>query len=76
MHTKHRFPIGTKYTTRHKHPRHCTVIDRLTVTNDKGEIVETYYTAMHQFLGQIVLDTRVGDTTIAMGNPILPDATT
>jgi hypothetical protein len=65
--SKHRFPIGTQYKTRGKFPRLCTVTDQLTVTNSKGEIVKTYYHSTHEFCGQLVTNTDVCDTTIAMG---------
>ncbi len=64
---KHRFPIGTQYKTRGKFPRLCTVTDQLTVTNSKGEIVKVFYTSEHEFCGQLVTNTDVCDTTIAMG---------
>ncbi len=45
----------------------CTVTDQLTVTNSKCEIVKTYYHSTHEFCGQLVTNTEVCDTTIAMG---------
>jgi hypothetical protein len=64
--TKHRFPIGTQYTSRNgKVSRVCTVSDQLTVTNSKGEVVRLYYHATHEFMGQKLTDHDVGDTTIA-----------
>lgn len=64
---KHRFPIGTQYKTRGKHPRLCTVTEQLTVTNSKGKVVKTYYHATHEFLGQTITDFNVCDATIARG---------
>lgn len=61
------YPIGTKYKTRGKHPKICTVTDFLTVTNLKGEIVKTYYESTHEFCGQTVKNHEVSKTTIAMG---------
>ena len=59
--------IGTVFTTRHKQPRVCTVIDKHVTTNSKGEIVKTRYVATHELLGQIVTDYDVVETTILMG---------
>ena len=68
---KHRFPIGTQYKTRGKHPNLCTVTEQLTVTNSKGEIVRIYYQSEHSFCGQIVVNADVVDASIAMG--LLPE---
>jgi hypothetical protein len=62
-----RFPIGTTFRTRHKHPRTCTVVDRYTTTNERGEVVDRRYVCTHEVSGQIVTDYHVPDTTIAMG---------
>jgi hypothetical protein len=62
-----RFPIGTVFRTRHKYPRICTVVDRYTTTNEKGDVVDRRYVCTHEVLGQIVTDYHVPDTTIAMG---------
>lgn len=67
----HRFPIGTQYTTRGKHPQVCTVVDQLTTTNSKGDVVRTFYVTEHQFCGQSVRNYDVVDPTIAMG--LLPE---
>lgn len=67
----HRFPIGTKYTTRGKHALFCTVVDQLTTTNSQGEVVATSYITSHQFCGQTVTEAGVVDTTIARG--LLPE---
>lgn len=64
---KHRFPIGTQYMSRGKHPLLCTVVDHLTLTNSKGEIIRVSYITEHLFLGQIVKTHDVVDPTIAMG---------
>lgn len=69
---KPRFPIGTKFLTRGAHPRECTVTDWLVTRNSAGFIVKVRYVAQHQFLGQIIQDSDVPETTIAMG--ILTDA--
>lgn len=68
---KHRFPIGTKYKPVGKHTQVTTVVDQLTTTNNKGEILRTSYITEHTFLGQSVKNYDVGDTTIARG--LLPE---
>lgn len=62
-----RFPIGTKYHSRGKHPKECTIIDILKTFNSKGELVQIRYVAIHTVLGQTVTDRDVVETTIAMG---------
>ena len=59
--------IGTQYMTRGKHPRLCTVVDKLTTTRSDGTLYKTRYIATHEFLGQTVSDCDVGRTTIVMG---------
>jgi hypothetical protein len=59
--------IGTKYKTRHKEPRLCTVTDILKTYNSKGELVQVRYVAVHDVLGQQVVESDVVATTIAMG---------
>ena len=61
----HRFPIGTQYQEPGKYSRLCTVVDQLTTTNSKGEVVARRYTAAHSFLGQTVTTHDVVDTHIA-----------
>lgn len=63
----HRFPIGTRFRTRGKHPRICTVTDLLTTTNHAGQVVHHRYVATHEFAGQTITDRDVVETTIAMG---------
>lgn len=67
----HRFPIGTKYATREKVSRVCTVTDQLTTTNAAGEVVRRTYVSAHEFCGQSVVNHDVVDTTIARG--LLPE---
>lgn len=62
-----RFSIGTKFKTRHKNPKHCTVIDVLKTYNNAGEFVKIRYVATHIFMGQTITDYDVTDTTIKMG---------
>lgn len=63
-----RFPIGTQYFTRGKHPRLCTVTDYHVTRNMKDEVVRSRYVSEHEFLGQIVSDINVTDAAVAMGN--------
>jgi hypothetical protein len=59
--------IGVVYKTRHKHPRICTVVDKLETYNSKGALVKTRYVSEHEFLGQTVTDNDVVPTTILRG---------
>lgn len=61
------YAIGTKFKTRHKQPKICTVTDILKTYNSKGELVKVRYVATHEFLGQVVTDNEVVETTIKMG---------
>ncbi len=67
MNKEVRFPIGTQFKTRGKHPKICTVIDILKTYNNSDELVSIRYVATHEFLGQLVKNYDVVDTTIAMG---------
>lgn len=68
MTRKHGYPIGTTFETRQgKITRLCTVVDLLTTTNAKGEVVKLRYVATHPFLGQLVADFDVNEVTIARG---------
>lgn len=60
-------PIGTKFKTRHKNPRICTVIDKWDTYNSKGELVKVRYVATYKFMSQLVTDYDVVETTIKMG---------
>jgi hypothetical protein len=60
-----RFPIGTRFLTRGKHPRECTVTDYLITRNLAGEIVRTRYVATHTFCNQNITETDIVETTIA-----------
>ena len=61
------YTIGTKFKTRGKHPRVCIVTDILKTYNNAGDLVKTRYQASHEFMGQIVTDYDVCETSIAMG---------
>lgn len=63
--TTHRFPIGTQYIATNKRRDICTVVDQLTTTNSKGEVVGLRYITSHIFCGQAVVDIDVVDPTIA-----------
>lgn len=67
-----RFAIGTKFKTRGKHPRLCTVTDILKTYDSRGQLVKIRYVAQHEFGGQIVADHDVVETTIARGLEALP----
>lgn len=61
------FPIGTRFKTRGKEPKVCTVTDILETYNSKKELVRICYVATHEFLGQLVTDSNVPKSTIAIG---------
>lgn len=63
----HSFPIGTTFLSRGKVQREKKVVDHLTVTNSKGEVVEIRYVVEHEFLGQKIIERDVVETTIKMG---------
>ena len=68
MSTLHRWPIGTQYLGRNgKVKRLCTVVDQLTLTNSKGEVLRRSYITAHEFCGQQVTEHDVPDATIAKG---------
>ena len=62
-----RFQIGQQFKTRGKFPRVCTVTDILITFNSNSEPVKLRYVATHEFMGQLVTDSDVIETTIAMG---------
>ncbi len=64
---KQKFAIGTRFLSGGKNPRLSTVTDFMTVMNLRGEIVKTYYEAEHEFLGQVVREREVLETSVAMG---------
>lgn len=68
--TTHRFPIGTRYTTRHgtgrkSFTREHTIVDQLTTRNAAGDVVSIRYVCAHEFFGQTITESDVCDTTIA-----------
>lgn len=62
-----RYPIGTRFKTRGKHPRDCTVVDVLRTFNSMSELVRVRYVATHEFMGQTLRNNDVVATTIARG---------
>lgn len=64
---KPQFSIGTKFMTRDRFPKECTVTDILTTRNSRGEVVGITYEAVHEFCGQRVTDRNVCQVTIARG---------
>lgn len=65
------FPIGTKYMTRGKHPRLCTVTDILRTYNSANDLVQIRYIATHPLAGQTVTDRDVHHATISIGVSLL-----
>jgi hypothetical protein len=71
---KPRFEIGTQYLTRGKNSRLCTITDILRTYNSSNELVSIRYVAEHLFMGHVVTERDVCETSIlmshaAMGNP-------
>lgn len=65
--TEPKYPTGTKFKTRGKHPKVCEVVDIWKTYNSKNALVRLRYVATHVFNGQLVFDYDVPETTIAMG---------
>jgi hypothetical protein len=65
--TTPRFAIGQQFYTRGKVRQLCTIVDILSTYNASGELVRIRYIATHEFLGQIVTNYDVADSTVAMG---------
>lgn len=62
-----KFSIGTKFKTRGKYPRFCTIVDIFKTYNSKNELVKINYIATHKFNGQQLFDYSIVETTVAMG---------
>ena len=62
-----KFGIGTKFKTRGKHSRLCTVTDIWWTYNHAGDLVGISYTATHEFCGKPVTEKNIPETTIARG---------
>ena len=65
--TTPKFPIGTQFKTRGRHPRLCTVVDIHWTYNSDNELVKMRYVATHVVMGQIIMEYDVVETTILMG---------
>jgi hypothetical protein len=61
------YPIGTKFMSIGKYPKECTVIDVLKTYNSKNELIEVSYNAVHNFLGQEVIQKYLPEASIARG---------
>lgn len=62
------YPIGTQFIKPGRKRKDIeTVVDILTTTNSKGEVVAIRYIATHDFMGQVIADRDVVGTTIARG---------
>lgn len=62
-----KFPIGTRFHARGKNKRINTIVDIYKTYNSKNELVMIRYVSTHDFMGQIVTDYDVIETTVAMG---------
>lgn len=67
MNIEANFSIGQQFMTSGKAPRLCTVRDVFKTYNSHGELMKIRYLATHEFMGQMVADTDVCETTIARG---------
>lgn len=62
-----KFKIGQTFMPYGKHPKLNTIIDIHTTTNSAGEVVKFRYVATHEFMGQVITDYDVNETTVARG---------
>jgi hypothetical protein len=66
--------IGTKFIRRCSKRKDVeTVVDILTTTNSKGEVVGVKYVASHDFMGQKVTDFEVASSTIMRAEMVALD---
>ncbi len=64
-----KFPVGTQFvqvSAKGKRRDLCTVVDIYRTYNSEGKLVSLRYVATHDFMGQIVTDYDVVETTIMM----------
>lgn len=54
-----RLPKGKK--------RLCTIVDFITCTNSKGEVIKSYFVSTHEFMGQTITDHEVPRSTVSRG---------
>lgn len=66
MATEPRFKIGSQFWSRGKVSHLCTITDILRTTNSAGELVKLRYVATHEFMGHLLEDNDVCETTIAI----------
>ena len=59
--------IGTRFISRGNHPKECTVIERYTTTDSKGNVVKVSYAAVHKLCGQSITDYDIPESTIMRG---------
>jgi hypothetical protein len=68
-----RFPVGTVFVRRGQDYREV-VLDYHVTTNLAGEVVKARYLCGHDYLGQVVLDHDITDTSIARATVlVLPE---
>lgn len=63
-----KYKIGQKFKPRRKRQDTCTIIDILRTYNSVDQLVKIRYVTSHEFLGQLVFDYDVLQTTIDMGD--------
>lgn len=54
-----KYAIGTKYISRGKAKKECTVIDFLVTRNMAGEIVKEEYLVVHNMMGQGIMSHEI-----------------
>lgn len=62
-----KYPIGTQYLPMGKNAKVCTITECFKTYDSKGNHVKTRYQSKHDFMGQVVMDHDVCETTIARG---------
>lgn len=67
MTTKAKYTIGTQYRKRNKRRDICTVTDIHRTYNEARELVKLRYVSTHVFMGQLVTEQDVVETSISMG---------
>jgi hypothetical protein len=62
-----KYAVGTKYMSRGKCPKLCTVTDILRTYNSANELVRVRYVATHDMLGNTITDHDVAECAVSMG---------
>lgn len=63
-----KYPIGTQYLPMgRKNAKVCTITECFKTYDSKGNLVRTFYESKHDFMGQVVTNRDVSETTIARG---------